>query len=155
MSERNRRNRRSREGGITLIETTIALVILGVGILAMLAAQITALEQTSQGRHSTEAAQVARDQMEFLQRLPWTHAAVAPSAGWKAARTVSTNVARQGGAAVVQEQDFSMDYRVMTSVLDPGMRTLDVRVQWSDDDSGAGGAQRIYTMTTLFMDPGF
>lgn len=152
MSDRKHRDRRGRERGITLIETTIALVILGVGILAMLAAQITALEQTSQGRHSTEAAQIARDQIEFLQRLPWTHTAVQTSAGWKAPRVVTTNVARQG-TAIVQEQDFNLDYRVTTSALDPAIRTLDVRVRWNDDDSAGGSTQRAYTMSSLMVDP--
>jgi Tfp pilus assembly protein PilV len=152
MSDRSPRSARRRARGITLIETTIALVILSVGILAMFAAQITALEQTTQGRHTTDAAQIARDQLEFLQRLPWTHTAVLPSAGWKAVRLVTTTVSRQGTASV-QEQDFNMDYRVTTSVLDPAIRTVDVRVQWSDDDSGAGVAQRVYTMSSLMVDP--
>lgn len=139
---------RPRDGGMTLIETTIALVILGVGILAMLAAQITALQQTSQGRHATEAAQVARDQMEFLQRLPWSHAAVQPVGAWRPSRVVSTEVA-QTATAVTLEQDFNMDYRVITSALDPDIRMIDVRVQWSDNDSAGGSANRSFVMSSL------
>jgi Tfp pilus assembly protein PilV len=146
MSDTTRSLRRRAAGGMTLVETTIALVILSVGILAMFAAQITALDQTSQGRHTTEAAQVARDQMEFLQRLPWTHASVQPSGAWYASRTLSTKI-RQSGVDVL-EQDFAMDYRVTASAIDADIRTIDVRVQWTDDDSG-GAVNRVFTMSGL------
>jgi Tfp pilus assembly protein PilV len=132
---------------MSLIETTISLVVLSVGILGMMAAQITALQQNNQGRHSTEAAQLARDQMEFIQRLPWTHPAVAVSASWTAPRTSSVTVQRAGGQTGYTEQQFDTAWRVAAGAT-PELRRIDVRVQWTEDQGGTS-APRSFVMSAL------
>ncbi len=137
---------------MTLVETTIALVILAVGLLAMLAVQIQALNQGNQGRHSTEAAQIARDQMEMLQRLPWTHAAVAPGANWQPPRNVALIVQSPAGNA--QEQVFALDWRVTQNALDPNLRMIDVRVTWAENGANAAAGNRSHAMSSVkFKDP--
>ena len=64
---------------MTLLEVMIALAVLAMGLLAMLAMQISAMRGGKYGRHTTEAAQLARDQMEYLHRLDWGDAAVQPT----------------------------------------------------------------------------
>jgi type IV pilus assembly protein PilV len=78
LTVKGRRNERS--GGFTLIEVTIAMTILVVGLLALAVMQLQALRQGAGSRALTQAAVVARDQMETVQRMSW--AAVAPTAGW-------------------------------------------------------------------------
>lgn len=132
---------------MSLIETMIALVVLSVGILAMLAAQITALQQGNQGRHRTEAGQVARDQMEFLQRLPWNHLAVQASAGWKPVRQVALDV-NGAGVQVFAEQSFDLDYRVLPGAT-ADLRRVDVRVQWTEDTDSGTSSTKEYVMSSL------
>lgn len=146
MGKRLTRARRS--AGMSLIETTISLVVLSVGILGMIAAQVTALHQNNQGRHSTEAAQFARDQMEMMQRLPWAHPTVQVTSNWTAPRTGTTYVQRQSGAAADSEQQFDTSWRV-TATGNPNLRRIDVRVQWLDDSKGGTTATRSYVMTAL------
>lgn len=56
----------SRRGGFTLIETLVAIVILGIGLLAM-AATSGAITTTLVGsRNATQAVQLANDRMERL-----------------------------------------------------------------------------------------
>ena len=56
--------RRSR--GFSLIEVMLALGILGFGILAMMAAQLTSMRFSSDSRKHTLAMKLAEDQMETL-----------------------------------------------------------------------------------------
>ena len=138
-----------KSAGMTLVETTCALGILAVGVLAMMAAQVTALQQNNRGRHTTEAAQIARDQMEFIQRLPWTHASVAPSAGWQLPRIVTQTVQRASGQTGYAEESFTTDWRVQPGA-NPNLRRVEVRVQWTEDASGGGTAgNRSIVMSTL------
>lgn len=137
-----------KSGGMTLVETTIALGILAVGMLAMMAAQATSLQQNNQGRHTTEAAQIARDQLEFIQRLPWTHASVLPSAGWQAARTVTQTVQRANGQAGTTEESFTTDWRVQAGS-NPNLRRVEVRIQWTEDASGGAAGNHALVMSTL------
>jgi Tfp pilus assembly protein PilV len=133
---------------MSLVETTIALSVLAVGILGMIAAQVTALHQNNEGRHSTEAAQLARDQIEMIQRLPWTHTAVLPTGAWTAPRASTTSIKRDNGQTALTEQSFDTSWRV-TAGAAPNLRRVDVRVQWTEDTgTGTQGTYRV-VMSTL------
>jgi prepilin-type N-terminal cleavage/methylation domain-containing protein len=138
------RRARSR-GGFSMIEMVFALAILAGGLLAMLTAQIQALKQGKYGRHTTEAAQIARDQMELLLRLPWTDAAVAPKA-WTAPAAVSLSFQNDEGAVV--QQQFNMSYRVTTAGFDPDVRIIDVDVQWNEVDADPAAPPRRFVLTS-------
>ena len=132
--------------GISIIETTIALAILAVGLLAMLAVQVSALQQGSWGRHTSEASQIARDQMELIRRLPWADPVAQPTA-WTAPIAVSRAVQSPGGAGVAQQQ-FNLQWRITTAGFDPNLRLVDVRVQWVENDNNPAGNQRRYAMSS-------
>jgi Tfp pilus assembly protein PilV len=121
-------------------------MILAVGILAMLAVQITALKQGRYGRHTTTASQVARDQMELLTRLPWADARVQPTA-WTTPANVSTMV--QGSGGNLQEQAFALRWRITTTGLDPNLRQIDVDVQWNEADARSGAPARRYAISSM------
>jgi prepilin-type N-terminal cleavage/methylation domain-containing protein len=131
--------------GFSMIEMMFALAILAAGLLAMLTAQIHALKQGKYGRHTTEAAQVARDQMELLLRLPWADAAVQPTA-WTAPAAV--NLAFQNDQGAVVQQQFNVSYRVTTAAFDPDVRVIDVDVQWTEPDAGPASPPRSYVLTS-------
>jgi type IV pilus modification protein PilV len=139
---------------MTLIEVMIALAVLAVGLLAMLAMQVSAMRSGKYGRHTTQAAQLARDQMEFLHRLDWTDAAVQPT-GWTvdfmgSAAPETVEVESAGGPQ--QEMTYTVSYRVTNDATDPNLRLLDVRVTWTEMNAPAGAPPRRYAMSTIRHD---
>lgn len=63
-------DRSSEQGGFTIIEVLIALVVLLVGMAGILMLQLTSTEATSFSRHATEASVLAEDKMEVLRTSP-------------------------------------------------------------------------------------
>jgi type IV pilus assembly protein PilV len=116
---------RARAQGFTLVEVMIALVILAFGLLAMAAMQLTAMSGGRAGRHSTQAAVMARDQMETFQRLAWAN--VAATGGWTAPVTV--NSVPDGGSGT--EQGYALSWRI-TNVDANWIKNVDVRMTWNE-----------------------
>lgn len=140
-----------RRSGMTLVEVMLATVLLAFGLLAMLALQLHAMRGGQRGRHYTEAAQIARDQMELLHRTPWTDPAVQPTA-WVAPVAVANDVQLDGGATS-QEQAFNVDWRVTANGAD--LRQFDVRVTWYEpNDDPANPPRRRYAISSLRFNDG-
>ena len=123
-----------RRDGFTLIEMMFALAILAGGLLAMLMVQMQALQQGRYGRHTTDAMEVARDQMEYFMRLPWGDAAVQPT-GWTAPAPIGLAVQNDAGAQT--QQTFNVSWRISTASFDPNVRVIEVSVTWTEDTVGA------------------
>jgi len=66
----SRRLRRGEEGGFTLIEVLIALLVLLIGMAGILSLQLTSMKATSFSRHATEASSLAEDKVEDLRTVP-------------------------------------------------------------------------------------
>jgi Tfp pilus assembly protein PilV len=141
-----------RRSGMTLVEVMLATVLLAFGLLAMLALQLHAMRGGQRGRHYTEAAQIARDQMELLHRTPWTDAAVQPTA-WTAPIAVTNDVDLDAGGTA-QEQAFGVDWRITANGAD--LRQVDVRVTWYEpnDPPPPAAPQRRYAITSLRFNDG-
>jgi prepilin-type N-terminal cleavage/methylation domain-containing protein len=137
--------RARKRAGFSMIEMMLALTILAGGLLAMLTAQVSALKQGKYGRHATEAAQVARDQMEYLLRLPWAAAAVQPT-NWTVATPVSLTFQDEAGA--VQQQVFNVSWRIQVAAFSTDIRSIDVRVLWTEAEATAGLATRRYVLSS-------
>lgn len=58
-----------RRAGVSLMEVTIALTILGFGLLAGASAQLSAMKFSSESRLRMEAQYLAQQQMEILQAM--------------------------------------------------------------------------------------
>lgn len=67
---RSRLQRSGEEGGFTLIEVLIALLVLLVGMAGILSLQLTSMKATSFSRHATEASSLAEDKVEDLRTVP-------------------------------------------------------------------------------------
>jgi len=143
-----------RSSGMTLLEVMIALAVLALGLLAMLAMQVAAMRSGKYGRHTTAAAQLARDQMEYLHRLDWGHAQIQPI-NW----TVNflgdptpeiAEVDSAGGRQ--QEMTYTVAYRVTNDALDSNLRLLDVRVTWTEMNAPPGAPPRRYAISTIRHD---
>jgi prepilin-type N-terminal cleavage/methylation domain-containing protein len=131
--------------GFTLIEMMFAMVIMAAGLLAMLAVQVQALQQGRYGRHTTEARQIGRDQMERFMRLPWGDPAVQPMA-WTAPTPVTMTVQNDTGA--VAQQTFNLSWRIQAAAFEPNARTIDIDVTWVENDVGANFPRR-YVLSSL------
>jgi type IV pilus assembly protein PilV len=66
---RSRLQRPGEEGGFTLIEVLIALLVLMVGMAGILSLQLTSMKATSFSRHATEASSLAEDKVEDLRTV--------------------------------------------------------------------------------------
>ena len=138
------RRRDSRRSGFSLLELMFAMAILAGGLLAMLMVQMQALKQGRYGRHTSEAMQLARDQMEQFMRLPWADAAVQP-VGWTLPAAVNVNVANEDGAQT--QQVFNVRWRITTAGYNADVRTIDVDVTWTESDANPGFGRR-YVLTS-------
>lgn len=154
--DRLTRNASRARAGMTLVEVMIATVLLSFGLLAMLALQLHAMRGGQVGRHYTQAAQIARDRMELLQRLPWDHADVLPTGGWLADGTASAMVEHET-LGQTQEMLFLREYRVVADAVQPLlMREIDVRVTWYEQNDAPAPAppRRRYAITSARFNDG-
>ncbi len=86
--------------GFTIIEVMIAVIILGVGVIALVGASAMVTRMIGAGKHSTEAVEVANSRIEQLRRLaysttpPCTHgsfaAGTATGPGYRESWTITS-----------------------------------------------------------------
>ncbi len=144
-----RRHSDRQERGLSLLELVIALSVLSVGLLAMLAMQTQALQGSRHGKHVSEAARFAEEQIEFLHRQPW--ADILPDPSWSAPRVVNGSVNGTGPNA---PQQYSISSRV-TAGPDVDLRLIDVAVTWTMPDAPPTTPARVYNISSVrHRDPG-
>jgi prepilin-type N-terminal cleavage/methylation domain-containing protein len=128
-----------RSEGFTLVEVMIATSLLAIGLLALAAMQLLALDYGSRGRHMTQASAVAETRVELLARRRWTD--LAPTAGWTAPINVAHTVQ---GATNHNEQVYRVSWRIAD--VEPGRtRSIDVQVAWDDPN----WPNRSYALSTM------
>jgi len=64
------RNQSQPEAGYTLIEVMIAMAILGIGLMSIAVAQITAMKVSSRSKNLQQAMFIAREQLDDFDALP-------------------------------------------------------------------------------------
>jgi Tfp pilus assembly protein PilV len=123
--------------GFSLLEVMLALGILAFGILAMTVTQIEALKQGSAGRHTTDAAAVARTYLEQVQRLPFATVDGIKDTGWitpawaGARASYDTAIANPGGFVSI-EHSYAVTWRVTTVPLTVCVLDVEMRVTWPE-----------------------
>jgi len=143
-----RRHNDQRSNGLSLLELVIALSVLSVGLLGMLAMQTQALQGSRHGKHVSEAARFAEEQIEFLHRQPW---AAIPVSNWSTPRVVNGSVNGTGPSA---PQQYSISFRVAAGP-DTDLRLIDVAVTWTMPDAPAATPARVYNISSVrHRDPG-
>ena len=121
-------NKRTRSrSGFSLIETMIAMLVLGFGLLTIASAQVYAVKSSQTGRHRTRAVEIAQTQMERLQSLSWNDADLAATAWTPNVDVVTTVESTSAHTAMT----FSRQWRI-TDVIANQTRSIDVRVGWTD-----------------------
>ena len=130
--------------GFTLLEVMISLGILGVGLMAVIILQVSALREGSRARHTTAAAMIVRDQLERIQRIPYSSTDLDPVAWttppWLAnggnpalnPGEVPVRVTQSSGTAT--EHVYTVFYRVTADAGgNANLRDVDVEVTWTED----------------------
>ena len=123
-------DRRQRgRAGMSLIEVSISLGILAFGVLAMSAAQLSALTMSRDSRLRTEALYLAQQQMEAFQAMP--------GAGLQAAladanypNDPANPIDPDPGDADVRQ--FNRSWTITPDAPEPGVFTVVVQVNWLD-----------------------
>ena len=64
---------REREGGFTLIEVMVAVLLLALGLAALAAVQMTAVTVNARANGMTRLATMAQERLEALLALPYNH----------------------------------------------------------------------------------
>ena len=151
-----RRPARRRDEGLTLLELMIAMVILSIGLLGLLTMQIETMKAGRIGKHVTDAASIAQDQMEALQNQAWAFSA---PVAWTVPIVVNgvdpTNLADLTAAPTGQsvQQTFNVAWRItqLGAVVD--LRQIDVRVTWAEPADDPAMAPRRYAISSMRYNP--
>lgn len=129
-------NPSKRTRGMTLLETLVAMMILGGGLLTMASIQMHSIRGAQQGRHLSAATNLAHSQIEQLQRAPWTEV---DDTSWTTPVTGSQVVQR-----IDLDQNYAISWRIAT-MAPSSTKALDVRVDWTESN----GRNRSVTVSSI------
>lgn len=127
ITQRRRAKVDRRRSGISMIEVVIALAILGFGVLAGAAAQLTAIKLTSKSRMRTEAYYLAEQQMEAFRVMSGASIDTIIAAGPNDPGNPIDPDPNDGLA-----RSFNRSWTITTDAPEAGLYTIEVRVIWVD-----------------------
>ncbi len=114
--------------GMSLVETMIALAILGFGVLGAAAAQITAVKFARESRLRTEAYYLAEQQMEAFQGMDGAAIAdVLADSDYPNDSNNPLDPDPNDGLA----RAFNRSWNIQADTPEAGVYTLSVTVQWT------------------------
>lgn len=135
---------RAARGGFTLLEVMVTLGVLSFGLVTLAYMQLYAMRQGSQGRHTNDAATIARSFLEQAVRLPWSEldgavaAATWVAPGWDGAPNPNVLVTMPDGGGAATERAYAVTWRVTNVGAAPTcLRDVEVRVGWNEEESSA------------------
>ncbi|MGH0037791.1 MAG: type IV pilus modification PilV family protein [Myxococcota bacterium] len=139
MRRRREQGRTRGRAGFSLIEVSISLGILAFGLLTIAVMQIQALRDGSKGRHVYTAAMIAREQVEQIQRVPFSRIT---TKGWNdnAAWMANVGLTRGDVNVDVQEADggtsteqlYNIEWQISTIPGSPDLRNVELEVSWAE-----------------------
>ena len=130
-------NTSTNQGGFTLIEVFIAIVLLTIGLLGTAALTTGVVRGNLNSKNTTTATAIAQSCFEENRRVGYSDAGAVPAGGSNNCLTGATTVTT-GGVA------FTRTLTIDTSV--SNIKMLTVVVNWSE---GAAGAKSITLKTVL------
>ena len=145
-----------RRGGMSLIEVTVALMVLSFGLLTVALMQIHAMRGTSQGRHLTTASMIAREQLEQMGRVPFSELSNktwGESEAWMdglgLTRGEVSVVVDQPDAGLQVERVYNVDWQISDVVPQNfDLKNVEVAVTWLDQNSAN---TRSFSLATLVV----
>lgn len=125
------RNAETSQKGFSLIEVMVAMVILGVGILAMVGLQGRDMNYNSSSKRQTQAYTWATDRVERLLALPYT----SPDLSVKGTTAVVGDGHAPSTADAAMMKPYVMEWDVIdNSVNIPHSRQVNVFVRWKNKE---------------------
>ena len=125
-----KRFRLRRSEGFTLIEVMIALVIMGVGLLTIALAQLTAMRMQTSSKYVSQAMMLAEQQLELFYVLPPTVAGV----------TIDPTNPIDPNPLDDDLTNFTRQWNVQLDTPSVGLDTVTVTVVWNNAPSAGGVA---------------
>lgn len=143
--EQQKQMKPSDEAGFTLLETTIAMVLLAIVGLGIASCFFFAAQNNSSARDRELAMAVAQQQMEQYRSLPFTDAGLAATAN--------------GGVSAVITRG-GRQYQVLTTITDSNVqsgttrtKTIQIRVvPWSDNSPWALNVATVFGSVTIITE---
>jgi len=120
-----------RQSGFTLLEVMIAMAILGVGLLSIAVAQLTAIKVAAKSKSLQQAMFLAREQMDDLEALP-ANAPILQAAATTNDPNNPIQVSSDEGDAI----RFTRSFRVTPNDPSAGLARVIVTVVWNNDRGG-------------------
>jgi prepilin-type N-terminal cleavage/methylation domain-containing protein len=117
--------------GFTLLEVMIAMAILGVGLLSIAVAQLTAIKVASKSKNLQQAMFLAREQMDDLEALP-ADAPVLLAAATTDDPNNPIQVSNDEGDLV----RFTRSFTVTPDEPEAGLALVVVTVAWNSNQGG-------------------
>jgi type IV pilus assembly protein PilV len=119
------------QGGFTLLEVMIALVVLAIGLLGLASLQIMAIKGNSYGQQMTVASTLAQSQLEQLRR--------------------TTLVAGNFGDTVTAQNGITYSRNWIVTANDPqqGMNTVTITISWTGPMGEGTAAIRQISLRTI------
>lgn len=152
------RTRAKREGGSSLLEIFIALLILSIGVFGLAMLELTAVSArnplaSSNARTATGLAQAALDR---FQELPWDALRSSPSEGFQGgpdgvSPAYSRLPAAAGDSVAVQGTSYHRLWQVTKDPEIPGLKTISVWCCWRQGE----GPWRHVVLVTQRADAGY
>jgi prepilin-type N-terminal cleavage/methylation domain-containing protein len=142
---------RVHDDGFTLIELTVAILILTVGSLAAVVMQRTAVARSNGTSAQLAAVELARDLVEQARILKYADPALAATGGFVSPPSTLSpaNPLDPQGRASGTGRIFTRTWKIQDDLPTPQMKTISVRVAWSQ----LGNSQSV-VLSTLKMNGG-
>ena len=131
-----------KEGGFTLLEVMIALVILSVGLLGLGALQLVAIKTNAFSSEMTYATMIAQQQAEILKSLPFTDANL----------TAATEANPHTGVGSGKGVQYAISWTVTDNSPATDMKIINISVQWQSLRQGQSSENVTAQLKTIVRD---
>jgi len=132
---------RRRQKGFTLIEVSISMLLVVVGILPMIVLLLLARHVDDQAKIQAAAYNIARQEIDTVKAQSWSDRKVGTTTSF----TIPSSI-----AAEFPNQSLAGTYTVLTSnATFPALQQIVVRVSWTNSSSVSGSPGSSITVDTL------
>jgi hypothetical protein len=145
------RTRKGREGGFSLLEVFVALLILSLGILFLAMVQMTALTAMApfSSSNPSTAVELTQEAIDRLFQVPWGELRSSPPEGFQTGTegvvpAFSRLAASSGDSVTIQGTTFYRVWQVMPDPEIPNLKTITVWCCWR---SGKGSWRQSMLVT--------